>query len=76
MRRDIAIPILAIIFFGIGIILTNYGNLMANVFTGGGFVTLGVHRKLFYKRGKLSQVIPAVLMLLGLYFIVSGVFGY
>lgn len=76
MRRDIAIPILAIIFFGIGIILTNYGNVLANVFTGAGFITLGIHRKTFYKRGKLSVVIPVVLFLLGVYFIVSGVFGY
>jgi len=75
MRRDQVLPILAVILFGISLIMIANGVMFADIFTGGGFITLAVHRKTFYKRGIISVIIPNVLLALGVYFVVVGVWN-
>lgn len=75
MKREVALAVLAVMFFGVAIILLNYRIMGYDIFTGAGLITLGIHRKTFYRRGQLSKVIPTVLLILGIYYVIIGVFN-
>ncbi len=75
MKREQVLPVLAVILFGISLIMIANQIVFADIFIGGGFITLAIHRKTFYKRGIISVIIPNVLLALGVYYVVAGVWN-
>lgn len=73
MKKETRLPIIAIIFFGIYIILSVNNILLNDVFAGLAFIVLGAHRRLYNKDKDFSNAIPVALTMLGVYFVVMGI---